>query len=168
MRLGIHSGTSAFEVNDTSEAGTYETLELFLTENGLMRHFEVLKEHAMDLDLLHEATSMELTTGVKLPLGDAKRIVKILGQASKQHRKDVCVLYLKAELSAMDSRTLVTTLVVASTTALIAASSPSELPITSTVKNSHEFLFCGIVLLSFLSMCASLYGILTLEFFGDW
>ena len=98
----------------------------------------------------------------------AKRIVATLARTSKQHQVESCALYLKAELSAMDSRTLVTTLVVASTAALIAAASPSELPITSTIKSSHEVLFCGIVLLSFLSMCISLYGILTLEFFGDW
>ena len=147
---------------------SFNTLAQFLEEEGLSEHFDSLKKHSMDLDLLHDATSMELTQFVGLPLGDAKQIVAALEHASKKHQEAECSMFLVAESNAMDSRTLVATLIVGASATLVASASPTELPKNSEVAYSHEVLFALILTAAFLSMCFSMYGILTLEFFGDY
>jgi hypothetical protein len=158
----MHSGL------ERKDSVCFKTMEAFLAEIGMGEHATALREHSMDLDLLHEATADELCNIVRLPLGDSKRIVHNLEHASKKHQEQACEQLLAAENSGMDARTLVSTLIVGAAATLVSSASPTELPKTSSVYSFHEYLFTGIVTFAFLSMCCSVYSILAMEFFGDW
>ena len=89
-------------------------------------------------------------------------------QHESQHAKETrSEQMLNSETSAFNSRMLVSTLVVGAAAGTICSAVPAEVPQSSELFLPHEVLFAGILVFAFLSMSFSIYGILTLEFFGN-
>lgn len=107
-----------------------------------------------------------LAIGVKL--GPAVLVLSHL--ASSRSEEQECEEFLHAERLAQDSRTLVSTLIVGAAVGILASANATELPTSknSTMQLYGDINYVVLVVSATLSLVCNVYGILALEFFGDW